>query len=89
MTDSWTMRELRQALGDFEDDLRAAGLSENTVTTYVDRADRFLRYLSGDYRPGRQARVLVAPIPPPAGVVLATGRLQATAVGVYLSVARA
>ena len=53
MTDSWTMRELRQVLGDFEDDLRAAGLSENTVTTYVDRADRFLRYLSGDYRPGR------------------------------------
>lgn len=52
MTDSWTMLELRQALREFESDLRRAGKSDNTVHTYVDRADRFLRYLTGDYRPG-------------------------------------
>lgn len=51
MTDTWTMLELRQALRDFESELRRAGKSDNTVHTYVDRAERFLRYLSGDYRP--------------------------------------
>lgn len=50
---NWTKPELREALLKFERDLRRAGLSENTVTTYVDRSERFLRYLSGDYRPGR------------------------------------
>jgi hypothetical protein len=53
MDTTWTMPELRHALVDFESDLRAAGLSDNTVTTYIDRAERFLRYLTGDYRPGR------------------------------------
>lgn len=53
MDTTWTMPELRRALVDFESDLRAAGLSDNTVTTYIDRAERFLRYLTGDYRPGR------------------------------------
>ena len=47
------MAKLREALAEFERDLRSAGLSENTVHTYVDRSERFLRYLSGDYRPGR------------------------------------
>ncbi|GAA1451736.1 hypothetical protein GCM10009641_86630 [Mycobacterium cookii] len=53
MTDSWTMHDLRDALDKFERELRTAGLTDNTVTTYIDRADRFLRYLSGDYTPGR------------------------------------
>lgn len=47
------MPELRDALAEFERDLRRAGLGENTVNTYVDRSERFLRYLTGDYRPGR------------------------------------
>lgn len=53
MTNTWTMPQLREALADFERDLRRAGLSDNTVNTYVDRSERFLRYLAGDYRPGR------------------------------------
>lgn len=53
MTNTWTMPELMDALAAFERDLREAGLSENTVHTYVDRSERFLRYLTGDYRPGR------------------------------------
>jgi hypothetical protein len=52
MTDTWTMLELQQALREFESDLRRAGKSDSTVHTYVDRADRFLRYLRGDYQPG-------------------------------------
>lgn len=51
MTDNWTMLDLQQALREFESELRRAGKSENTVRTYVDRADRFLRYLRGEYRP--------------------------------------
>lgn len=53
MKDTWTMSELRTSLAEFERDLRGAGLSENTVNTYVDRSERFLRYLVGEYRPGR------------------------------------
>ena len=47
------MSELKARLDDFERDLRLAGLSENTVHTYVDRSERFLRYLVGEYRPSR------------------------------------
>lgn len=53
MANAWTMVEVRDALLEFERDLRSAGLSDNTVTTYVDRSARFLRYLSGDYIPGQ------------------------------------
>jgi len=53
MNDAWTIGELREALADFEKDLRCAGLSSSTVHTYVDRSARFLRYLAGDYEPSR------------------------------------
>lgn len=51
MKDTWTMPELMNALREFESDLRRAGKSDNTVHTYVDRAQRFLRNLTGEYRP--------------------------------------
>ena len=47
----WTVRELNQELRRFERELRAAGLAENSVRTYVDRTAIFLRWLSGDYKP--------------------------------------
>lgn len=47
----WTLDELRDELARFEQDLRAAGLKENSVHTYVDRTDRFLRWLADDYQP--------------------------------------
>ena len=53
MKDTWTTSELTASLAGFERDLRGAGLSESTVMTYVDRSERFLRYLVGEYRPGR------------------------------------
>jgi hypothetical protein len=48
---SWTIGELRAALTQFEGDLKAARFAPNTVQTYIDRAERFLRYLTGDYVP--------------------------------------
>ena len=52
---SWTLTELRTKLGQFEAELRAAGLSENSIRTYVDRSEVFLRWLVGNYVP-RQFR---------------------------------
>jgi hypothetical protein len=47
----YTVHELRAELRRFEGELRAAGLKENSVTTYVDRTSRFLKWLDGDYQP--------------------------------------
>ena len=48
----WTSDELRDELERFEAELRAAGLRETSIQTYVDRTRRFLRWLDGDYTPG-------------------------------------
>lgn len=47
----WSERELTSRLRDYEKELRAAGLSDNTVTTYVGRAETFVRWLTGRYSP--------------------------------------
>lgn len=47
----YTVDELHEELRRFERELRAAGLKENSVTTYVDRTSRFLKWLNGDYQP--------------------------------------
>jgi hypothetical protein len=49
---TWTVEELYDLLGEFEAQLRKAGLKENTIRTYVDRSTYFVRWLAGDYRPG-------------------------------------
>ena len=51
MKDAWPIQELRAELERFEAELRETGMARNTVHTYVDRADRFLRWLVGEYRP--------------------------------------
>ena len=51
MKDAWTIAELRSELLRFEAELRAAGKAARTIHTYVDRAERFLRWLVGDYDP--------------------------------------
>jgi hypothetical protein len=48
---SWTLRELWDALAAFEEELKQAGLADNTVETYVGRSATFLRWLAGEYRP--------------------------------------
>ena len=50
-TSSWTLRELESELLRFEAELRAAGLAENSVKTYVERSERFLRWLVGEFTP--------------------------------------
>ncbi len=47
----WTIDDLRREVRDFERDLRAAGLADSSIRTYVDRSEVFLRWLTGDYRP--------------------------------------
>jgi hypothetical protein len=47
----YSVDELREQLRRFERELRAAGLKESSVTTYVDRTGRFLKWLDGDYQP--------------------------------------
>ncbi len=49
---SWSLSELRAELIRFESELRAAGLRENSIRTYVDRSTTFLRWLAGEYVPG-------------------------------------
>lgn len=47
----WTVADLQLLLGEFEEQLRAAGLEETTVRTYVDRSTYFVRWLDNDYHP--------------------------------------
>lgn len=50
---TWTTNELHHDLGRFEQELVQAGLSQAAIKTYVDRAERFSRWLDGSYRPGQ------------------------------------
>lgn len=45
----WSVRELHELLGEFEAELRSAGLEETTIRTYVDRSTYFVRWLDDDY----------------------------------------
>ena len=47
----YSVGELRAELLRFERELRGAGLKDNSVMTYVDRSERFLKWLEGGYRP--------------------------------------
>ncbi|MCA1696697.1 MAG: hypothetical protein LC749_19350 [Actinobacteria bacterium] len=51
MAETWTVIELQQELRRFESELRAAKLADSSVRTYVDRSERFVRWLAGDYQP--------------------------------------
>ena len=47
----WTVRELRGELQRFEQELRSARLTANSVDTYVNRSEIFVRWLAGEYTP--------------------------------------
>jgi hypothetical protein len=47
----WSRDELVTQVRAFERELRAAGLSKHTVSTYVGRVDTFVRWLQGNYKP--------------------------------------
>ena len=50
METTWTLAERREELQRCERAARAAGLKKASVTTYVDRSTRVVRWLGGDYQ---------------------------------------
>jgi hypothetical protein len=44
----WSTRELRAELDRYEAELRAANLARNTVMTYVQHPERFIKWLDGE-----------------------------------------
>ena len=51
MATSWDIETLRAELDRYKAALVRSGKVPNTVQTYVDRADRFIRWLAGEYDP--------------------------------------
>lgn len=51
----WNIDELRSELSRFQHELRAAELKESSVHTYVDRTERFIRWLDGKYQPNHRS----------------------------------
>jgi hypothetical protein len=49
----WSAQELRSALDRYEKELRAAGKTRNTISTYVQHPERFINWLEGRYHPAR------------------------------------
>jgi hypothetical protein len=47
----WSADELDSKLQLFETELRAAGLADSSVNTYVERSRTFVRWLRGEYTP--------------------------------------
>jgi hypothetical protein len=47
----WSSSELMVELRRFEEELRAASLSDHTVSTYVGRSEAFIRWLAGAFTP--------------------------------------
>lgn len=47
----WTVEKLHGLLGQFEFELRDAGLAETSVRACVDRSTYFVRWLADDYLP--------------------------------------
>lgn len=54
MATSWNIDGLRAELERYRTALVEAGKVPNTVQTYVDRADRFVRWLAGEYDPAQE-----------------------------------
>jgi hypothetical protein len=50
----WTAERLDWLLDRFEEELRDAGLKENSVRTYVDRSRYFVCWLADAYEPRRR-----------------------------------
>jgi hypothetical protein len=51
----WTFQQLRAELERYENELQAAGKEPRTISTYVGQSERFVRFLTGDYRPDARA----------------------------------
>jgi len=47
----WSAQELMSELNLYEEELRAAGKTRNTINTYVQHPERFIKWLDKRYRP--------------------------------------
>lgn len=74
--DHWTGLDLASELRAFEAALRAAGLRENTVQTYVGRSETFVRWLTGEYTPRGPNDLIIESTPNAAHSSLATRMLD-------------
>ena len=52
----WSAGELRSELKRYEEMLRAAGKTRNTINTYIQHPERFINWLEGRYRPAQADR---------------------------------
>ena len=51
---TYTINDLHSKLASFEQELKEAGKSPSTVKTYVDRSERFLKWLTNSFDPFAQ-----------------------------------
>lgn len=50
------LSEVQNALEDYRQAVKNADLSSSTEDTYIDRADKFVRWLDGRFEPGERKR---------------------------------
>jgi hypothetical protein len=50
---TWTVEQLHSELDRYERSIRDADITEETVESYVSRANRFVSFLAGDWKPQR------------------------------------
>lgn len=50
------LREVETALRRYETEVRQSGVAMNTANTYLLHANNFVRWLKGDFTPGRTLR---------------------------------
>lgn len=48
--------EIRAALLEYEREVAESGVKPNTEKTYLLHADNFVRWLAGDFEPGRRVK---------------------------------
>lgn len=48
---TWTAEDLRNEVGRYEKAIRDADMTPETVESYVNRANRFIAWLDGDWKP--------------------------------------
>ena len=48
---TWSLLELQEKLDEYEELLVSIGMSRNTINTYTQHPERFIRFLIGEYTP--------------------------------------
>ena len=48
---TWSLLELQEKLDEYEELLVSKGMSRNTINTYTQHPERFIRFLIGEYTP--------------------------------------